>query len=160
MDKNLSEKLADVLTLDIIELIGDEACMAVLKMQNDNISDDKIIDYIQRRLADVSGKLVGEDFGIVLDKIRSTTKYQVDMNILKREVRTGLPVRIARNKCFDIVGLHGFSMMDDLEVSSNLYKSRDIRLIAKALAVRDFLERTYTISLPIIPAGKQPSQEK
>jgi len=154
MEKELSSQVAKVLTLDVIELIGDDACTEINEMQNNNVPDNKIVDYIQRRLATVSGKLVNDDCGLVLDLIRTTTKYQAYMITLHKGIKTDLPVRIARNRCFELVDLRGFTLMDDHDVAENLIRNLDIRMIAKALAVEDFMRQVYNVSLSLIRQGE------
>ena len=70
--------------------------------------------------------------------------------MLKKNINLRLPVRIARNKCFEMIGLHGYSMMEDNVVSENLLKGKDVRMIAKALAVKDYLIRYYNVDIPIL----------
>jgi hypothetical protein len=150
MERPLSKKISDILTLDVIELIGDEACETVNKMQNDNVSEEKIISFIERKLSDVSGTIETDKYDELLGTIRKSNKYQADFMMLKKNIKFGLPVRIARNQCFDMIGLHGYSMMEDNIVSENLMKGKDIRMIARALAVKDFLIRYYKVDIPIL----------
>ena len=150
MERPLSKKISDLLTLDVIELIGDEACDAVNVMQNDNVSEEKIISFIERKLSEVSGKMETDKYDEILDTIRKSNKYQADFMMLKKNIKLRLPVRMARNQCFEIIGLHGYSMMEDNVVSENLLKGKDIRMIAKALAVKDYLHRYYGVDIPIL----------
>ncbi|MBI4804694.1 MAG: hypothetical protein HY795_05625 [Desulfovibrio sp.] len=150
MERPLSKRIADILTLDVIELIGDEACEAVNKMQNDNDSEEKIVSFIEKKLSEVSGKIETDRYHELLDTIRKSNKYQADFMMLKKNLRRGLPVRIARNQCFELIGLHGYSMMEDKIVSENLMKGKDVRMIAKALAVKDYLIKYYNVDIPIL----------
>lgn len=150
MERPLSKRIADILTLDVIELIGDDACETVNKMQNDNDSEEKIISFIEKKLSEVSGKFETEKYDELLGTIRRSNKYQADFMMLKKNIKYGLPVRMARNQCFEMIGLHGYSMMEDKIVSENLMKGKDIRMIAKALAVKDYLVEYYKVDIPIL----------
>jgi len=150
MERPLSKRIADILTLDVIELIGDEACEAVNKMQNDNDSEEKIVSFIEKKLSEVSGKIETDKYDELLGTIRKSNKYQADFIMLKNNIKRGLPVRMARNQCFDLIGLHGYSMMEDNIVSENLIKGKDVRMIAKALAVKDYLVKYYNVDIPIL----------
>ncbi len=150
MDHPLSNKLSDVLTLDVIELIGDEACLEIETMQNENAPENRIITYIERKLEEVTGKLETNCYEDILDKIRKTTRYQADFLMLKKSIMSDLPIRIARNHCFDLIGLPGCSLMDDHDVSVKLIKGKNIRLIAKALVVKDFMQEKYHVTLEIL----------
>ena len=150
MKQSLTTKLSDVLTLDVIELLGDEACLAVEKMQDENCPESRIIAYIEKKLLDVSGQLETDCYESIIARIRNTTRYQADFIMLTKNVKKDLPVRIARNQCFEFVGLHGCSLMDDHDISTKLIKGRDIRLIAKALVVKDYIQRNYNVTLEIL----------
>ena len=151
MERNLSEKLSCVLTPDVIELLGDEACMMVDSMQEENCPEERILNFIEKKLSEQSGKLeIDSCRQGVLDQLRKTTKYQADFILLKRSLKKNLPVRIARNRCFEAIGLHGYALMSDEEVARQLLKDKDIRMISKALAVRDFIQAEYRVLLPIL----------
>lgn len=150
MERPLTKRIADLLTLDVIELIGDEACETVNKMHNDNESEEKIISFIEKKLATVSGTIETDKYNELLGTIRKSNKYQADFMMLKKNIKLGLPVRLARNKCFEMIGLHGYSMMEDNAVSESLLKSKDIRMIAKALAVKDYLIKYHNADIPIL----------
>jgi hypothetical protein len=150
MDQPLSNKLSELLTLDVIELIGDDACLAINEMQNRHEPESKIISYIEKKMAEMSGQLETGCVDTVMDTIRKSHKYQADFIMLKKHHDRTLPVRLARNKCLEHVGLRGYALMEDSDIARVLRRNKDIRLTAKALVVRDFIKQAYDVELDML----------
>ena len=74
-----------MLSLDVIELIGDEACEAVNIMLNDNVNEEKIISFIERKLSEVSGKIETDKYDELLGTIRKSNKYQSRLHDVKEK---------------------------------------------------------------------------
>lgn len=150
MDKPLSKKLADKITPDIIEILGDDTCTAIDEMLNSNCPDEKIIDLIDRRFEKLDGSFDVPFYRDILVALRGTCKYQAEFNALKKAIPRTLPLSVARKRCFDQVGLQGYALMDDLEVKKSIIRKRSVGLMAKALLVKDYIISAYGVSLNII----------
>ncbi|MFZ5427320.1 MAG: hypothetical protein ACOZEN_10110 [Thermodesulfobacteriota bacterium] len=150
MEEQLSKKLAEYITPEIIELLGNDACLAIDDMLKDHCTDEKIIDLINRQIEKHSGKVEAPFYQDILDAIRKTSKYQAGINMLRKSIPRHFPPGIARNNCLEHVGLHGYALLDDDEIRKRIIKQRDVGQIAKALLVKDYIKATYGVTLSII----------
>lgn len=150
MSAPFSNKLAERITPETIELIGDDACLTIDEMLKEHCPDDKIIDLINRQLEKHSGTVEVPFYQDILDAIRKTAKHQAGLNMLRKSIPRHFTAAVARNNCLEQVGLHGYALLDDEEIKRRILKQRDVGLIAKALLVKDYIKGTYGVSLPII----------